>query len=258
MANSKDTLYKTIARSFVSIYSTDVKNTNQLSNLQKYQFIYFRIATLDTIAFIKTINTITDNNVKAKAILDRSKKLWHADEPQAAANMLALLEGVSVSDKLLYLEIAKFNLMLLASLPDLSGLKQQMEKGLVVEGNQKINKVYYEALLANGPEKNEEMKKRYEWLANVNPFNEDVTISGIKYVKSTSTDKLKAFNLLVDAISLNPGSIKLMKAYIIEAANLGFTNEAQEYLDKLKPMISPSSFAFFIHENPKIFEVIPN
>ncbi len=257
LLKSKDTTFHVVANSFIKIYSTENNNTHQLSNRQKYQYSHFRIAPADTTAFIKLVNTIDDTELKARAILDRSKKLWKLDEPQATANMIARVHDLRLRDKMLYTEIVYFNLTLLAALQDLPSLRQQMGN-LTFNGLEKTNKIYYNALLTILSGKKEEVKNSYEWLSQSNPFNEDATLAGIKYVKVNASDKLRAFNLIVNAISINPVSVKLLKAYIIESANLGFDEYAQESLDKLKSLISPSSFSLFIHENSKNFKVIPN
>ncbi len=258
LLTSSDTTFRSIAKSFLKIYSTSAKEVASLNDLQKYQYTYFRIPVLDTITFNKVIATIVDTDFKAKAILDRSKKLWRVDEPQAAANMISKLQDINLQNKITYNDVLHFNLQLLAALPDLPTLKQQLEGGIYFKDFEKTNKVYYEALLTVLSGNKEEAKNKYEWLSQNNPFNEDATLAGIKYVKQNSPDKLKAFNRLVNAISINPGSPKILKAYIVEAASLGFDDYAQESLDKLKEMISPSSFSKFIRENPTIFQVIPN
>jgi hypothetical protein len=258
LLTSSDTTFQSIAKSFIKIYSTSPIDFSSLNDLQKYQYTYFRIPVLDTIAFNKVVATIFDTDLKAKAILDKSKKLWEVDEPQAAANMISKLQDTNLRNKTMYDEVLHFNMQLLAALPDLPALKQQVESGVDFKDSEKMNKVYYEALLTVLSGNKEEAKNKYEWLSQNNPFNEEATLAGIKYVKQNSSNKLKTFNLLVNAISINPNSPKLLKAYIVEAASLGFDDYAQESLDNLKGLISPSSFANFIRENPTIFQVIPN
>ncbi len=94
-------------------------------------------------------------------------------------------------------------------------------------------------------------------ISTCNPYFEESIISSIHFLYSDS-DKLKSFNLLVEALTLNPGSVKLLKAYTIESAKLGFSDYAQSTLDKLKTKMSSSSFARFVTENPEIFEIAPN
>jgi hypothetical protein len=189
------------------------------------------------------------------AILDRSKKLFELDEAQSAADLISTLQGVPLKDKALYNDILKFNLQLLASARDFKTLAEQLTE--LPDGTiNKSDKIYFEALVSKKSDNNS--KSTFEWLSRSNPFNEEATIDGISFVKKASSDKLKAFNLLVGAVSTNPGSIKLMKAYIIEAASLGFDDYAQESLDKLKLMTSPANFNKFVQANPAVFQVIPN
>lgn len=255
LSQGKDTTYQEIATSFLKIYSTTPKNIGGLNDLQRYQFTRFRVGIKDSLLFNTILNSISNSDFKAKAILDRSKKLFELDEAQLAADLMSTLEGLALKDKLLYNEILVFNLELLAAAGDVKTLGEQLAdlpEGVI----SKSCKVYFDALLSGNSGK--DSASALKWLAQSNPFDEDATLVGIAYVKKVTTNKLTAFNLLVGAVSTNPGSIKLMKAYIIEAANLGFDDYAQEALDKLKLLVSPANFNKFIKANPSVFQIIPN
>lgn len=251
----KDTTFQTIATSFLKVYSANKETISALNDLQRYQFVRFRVSLQDQVLFNSILSSIANSDFRAMAILDRSKKLFELDEAQSAADLISTLQGVSLKNQALYGEIQEFNLQLLASARDFKTLGEQLTE--LPDGTiSKSDKIYFEALVSK--KSNDNSKSTFEWLSRSNPFNEEATIDGISFMKKASSDKLKAFNLLVGAVSTNPGSIKLMKAYIIEAANLGFDDYAQESLDKLKLKISPANFNKFVKANPTVFQIIPN
>ncbi len=257
LATSTDSTFKDIATSFLKIYNTSLNKVDQLNDEQKYQLAHFTVDLNDSVRFLTIVKSITDPNLKAHAILDRCKKLFKNDLHQEAANLIVTLHDIELKDKLVYNQLLEFNLQLLAAARDLNALKNQLTN-LPEEAITKTNKIYFEALLENRDGNTLSAKEKFLWLSHSNPFNEEATLDGINAVKTLSNDKLKAFNLLVGAISANPGSVKLTKAYIIEAAKLGFDEYAQEALDKLEVMVSPSYFKRFVKANPEVFQVIPN
>ena len=162
-----------------------------------------------------------------------------------------------MGDENLYQDIVHFNLQLLAAHGQWDKLSAELKKNIYFVGQRKIKKLYYEARILEQEKKTNEARRSYEWLSNCNPYFEESILSSIKFLHSDK-DKLQSFNLLVVALTMNPGSVKLLKAYTLESARLGFSEYAQSTLDKLKTKMSPDSFARFVMENPEIFEVAPN
>ncbi len=54
-----------------------------------------------------------------------------------------------------------------------------------------------------------------------------------------------AYNILLNAIEINPYSIRLRKAYVLQAVGIGQSNYAQTELLKLKELISDNEYADF-------------
>jgi hypothetical protein len=59
----------------------------------------------------------------------------------------------------------------------------------------------------------------------------------------------------VEGLLVKPNSVKLLKAYIKEAAIIGFDDEAEESLEKLKALLPRSSFNRYVKENPDFFDI---
>ncbi len=253
----KDTTQTKIAESMIKILKANRAEVTSWTDREKYQYIHFRISLNDSSSFNKIVTTILDEEYKAKAILERSKQFWKADELTLASQQFSAIKGLKLRDENLYTEILHFNLQLLAAHAQWEKLSVELGKGVPFNGQRKIEKQYYEARILEQQGKVEEVRKSYEWLSTFNPYFEESIISSIHFLHSDK-DKLKSFNLLVEGLTLNPGSVKLLKAYTIESAKLGFSDYAQSTLDKLKTKMSPTSFARFVRENPEIFEVAPN
>ncbi len=253
----KDTTQVKVAQSMIKILSTNRAEVKSWTDREKYQYIHFRISSSDSSSFNEILTGIQDEEYKAKAIMERSNQLWKADELALASQQFSKILGLKLRDENLYQEIVHFNLQLLAAHGQWDKLAIEVNKGISFPGPRKIEKLYYESSIMKQQGKKDEARKSYEWLSTCNPYFEESIISSIRFLHSDK-DKLSSFNLLVEALTMNPGSVKLLKAYTIESAKLGFSEYAQSTLDKLKTKMSPSSFARFVTENPEIFEVAPN
>ncbi|HMI66285.1 MAG TPA: hypothetical protein VK517_09635, partial [Cyclobacteriaceae bacterium] len=120
------------------------------------------------------------------------------------------------------------------------------------------DKLYFDALLSEQAGKKEEAAKKFAWLATANPFFEDAVVAAVRFFNKNGDDKVKTYSLLMNALDQNPNSIKLLKAYIVQSAYVGFEESSQDALDKLKTLLHPAAFLRFIDENPEIFEVTRN
>jgi hypothetical protein len=191
--------------------------------------------------------------VRAQAILDRSKKWFAQDESVIATSYLTKLEGMNLTDKKLADDILYFNLVLAADNGNWQGIERQMSNDLP-EGHP-TEKMYLLALLEEQQNKVEEAKKKFNCLATANAQFEEGLLASAHFFLKDSTDRLKPYSILVTGLLAKPNSIKLLKAYVKEAAILGFDDESEQSLDKLKKLMSPSSFRKYVEENPDFFSV---
>ena len=86
----------------------------------------------------------------------------------------------------------------------------------------------YTAMLSEASGDTIAAEANYKVLAVYNPFYEEGIIAAARYFKSHSTDSFKAYNILTDALHVNRRSVRLLTAYIAEAARMGLDNYARE------------------------------
>lgn len=225
---------------------------------EKYEFSRHRFALDQEAEFKVFIETLKDPEIKIRAILDRCRKLDEADETQAALHAFELIKDVKVTNQELYQEILHVGLRLLARQKQWNALNQQLQTGIKFEGADAIDKIYFEALFHEQAGEKEAAMKKYTFLSTANPFYEDALLAALTYLDQSGQEKLKTFSTLVYAMDINPNSVKLLKAYALQSAALGYDDLAQSAMDKLKILLPPRSFAQFILDNPKVFQVIPN
>jgi len=79
--------------------------------------------------------------------------------------------------------------------------------------------------------------------AEKNAFNEELLLKAVDELNKRDTTG--GYELLVEAIEINPYSIKLLKRYIISALYLNLNTYAEQSLDQLKGMITDAEYQEF-------------
>jgi Tfp pilus assembly protein PilF len=256
-------LWEIIAQSLDSVYSNKAKKMLVLlqtkniptdaSDEEKYNFCRYKIPLTDSLQFINVVRSIGNEDLKAKALLDRSKKWFEKDEPEMAVAYLSNLRGLKLKDKTLAEDILYFNLLLAADRGNWDAIQKQLANDLT-EGRTN-EKIYLQALLDEKDNKQEAALKKFNYLASANIQFEEALLASAHFFLKDSTDRLKPYSILVNGLLAKPNSIKLLKAYVKEAAILGFDEESEQSLEKLKKLMSPRAFRRYVDENPDFFSV---
>jgi hypothetical protein len=117
------------------------------------------------------------------------------------------------------------------------------------------NKIYFEALVAEAEGNLAEAAKKFDYLSRATVQDEEIALGAARYFLRDSTDRLKPYSIILNGLLAKPNSIKLLKVYVKEAAILGFDEESEQALEKLKKLLSPIAFNQYVRENPDFFEV---
>ncbi len=255
LQRSPDSVIQAHARKMIEVLSVSTQQALLLNDEEKYEYARHGFTLDDEESFETFISIISDQELRARAIVDRSKKWDEADETGLAMQTLAMTKGLQLRDPSLYEEILHLNLRFLAKQKQWPLLTQQMNTEIHYDGKYRQDRIYFDALLSEQAGKNEDAEKKFTWLAGANPFFEDAVIAAFEFLNPKSADKLKTYSILVNALELNPNSVKLLKAFIVQAGRLGFSDYAKSSVDQLRTLLSSKAFSRFIEENPEIAEV---
>ena len=136
----------------------------------------------------------------------------------------------------------------------MEGLTRLLENNnLSFTGQRNNEHIYYLALINESKGDSLTAAKQFQWLATVNPYDEESIIGAAHYFKVKSADNLKSYSILVEALHSNPYSIKLLKAYSLEAARLGFVDYANDALERLRSLMSTNAMRVFLLNNQNTF-----
>lgn len=243
-----DTTQLAMAESSLRVLALSEEFVNKFTDADKYQYCRYRIDLSDSSAFNKVMMTIKNSDLRAKAIIDRTKKLLRLDDVKSATRVFQRINGIEMSDKKLFEDFKHTELSLLAAKRDFRSLEQQLKVALF-STDQKNEKIYFMALIYENTGNILEAEKNYHWLANANSYFDEAIVESARFFKTNSKERLKAYTILVNALQVNPQSVKILKAYGIEALRMGFDEYAQSAFDRLAGLIGQQAFNKFILEN---------
>ncbi len=247
-----DSLNASIATGMINVLSATSKTALQFSEEDRYRFLHYTLSMFDESSFETIINSIDNDDMKAMALLDMGKRWYEFDEPEIAAGLLAQTVGLKIRNAAVAEEIKYFGLMLVAAGKDWKALKENLGK-YPYYGVHAIEKIYFEALLAEETGNLAEAETKYRSLMAANVQFEDGLVAAIEFLAKHKKNDTQVYQVLIDGLLIKPNSVKLMKAYTRESVRLGFEEEALQMLEKLRSRLSFNAFKKFVEGNPRLF-----
>ncbi len=249
LSHRKDSLIQFTSESMKRVLAAPISWFGNLTEKEKYQFIHYRIRLDDSVLFTRLIDQLSNEDLKAKAILDRSKKWFAQDEIIKAAQVYQKLKGLHLTDMRLFADIKYYELRLFASQRKWSMLEDALQKGILFGAYRETERVYYEALIQTAKGDTIQAAKNLNWLSRYNYYYDEGITTAAAFFQHHGVDKRKSYLILSEALQVNPHSVKILKAYIPIALARGFGQYAGSALKTLQPLISTAAFKKFVNEN---------
>ena len=251
LSTSADSLVRQQAKLYLKILERPITSWEDLTDFERYGVCHYRVSLADSVLFQKIVNHINDHDLRARAIYERSKKWYQQDEVQEAIKELQPLRGIQLTNKKLADEIGLLNLMLSASTQQWGFIESKIKEGLPNEFRNES--IYLTALLTQQKGDDAAVKSAMAYLADVDFLFEEGVIAAATYYTKDTANRLKPYSLLVNGLLARPYSVRLLKAYSKLAVDLGFDDEAQQSLVKLKQLLPPKRYQSFLEENAAVF-----
>ncbi len=255
VTRSNDTIQIATARKIMRSLTATSSQVMTFSDEEKYLFCRYKIDLTDTALFWTINSSIQNEELKAQAILDFSKKWFALDEAAVAYEILKEVRGLRLTSKSTYDEIIVLNLMLLADFDPETFVQQSLDNLEPLKSSFPNQVVYLQAIHDQYAERMEDVRTKFEYLSQANIHFEEGLVASAKFFSADTTDRLKSYSIVVSGLLARPHSIKLLKAYVKEAALVGFDDEADESLTKLRELLPPWSFNRYVKENPDFFDI---
>lgn len=256
LSRSPDSSFHVPAEKIKAILKTTSSQIASLNDENKYLYCRYKIALEDSTQFLRVVNSISNEELKTRALIEYSNKWYALDEHEKAARYLNLVEGLTPSKEVTLAEFHYLNCMLLAESKNWTELQEQMTSIGLLKKYYRNELIYWQALLDEKDGKTKEARKKFDYLGKANVYFEEGLVAASQFLANdTTVDRITSYSILVEGLLVKPNSVKLLKAYIKEAAIIGFDDEAEESLEKLKALLPRSSFNRYVKENPDFFDI---
>lgn len=245
---------KEMAQRLLTILNATRGEYATFSDQQKYLYTRYRLGWQDTAKFNGLVSMIENHDYRGWALLKMSEKLWEKDLATAAKEYYIKLSGLKLTDQRLYDQIQWLELKMIAAEGNVRALSTKINQGIVFDAAHLLEKHYFTALINEASGDTTNARRHYEFIAYRNPFLEEATIAAANFIGIS--EKFEAYNILLNAIEINPSSVKLLKAYILQAARVQLDNYAQNSLQDLQPIISADAFRVFLNKYHQVKKAV--
>lgn len=237
LRSARDTTTAKLANNIYSALSASPLNDDQL-----YAYTRYRLTIADSSTIISLADRATNNDIKAKILLDLAQKLYAVDKPSATINVIRRIENLELTDVRFGEEMVILELLARTQLPASRDMiiKSQQEDPIGFKGKDKKYKIYFDALAAEAAGDSTKANAYYEWLGKADPYFEDGQIAAANYFRNKG---VTSYNMLAQAVLYHPSSIRIKKAYALESARQGFENYAMSALNELREFLSAGDYA---------------
>lgn len=233
LSSSDDSDVKDLALQMIRILRTPVNQVMDLPDGGKYQFVRYRLALKDTVTFHKIISSFANVNYQAQSLFDFSERYFKAGQIVPAVKLLNRVNGLKITDELLFNRIRFLELRMLSSRNELRQLAQQVSQGITFDKTHELDKILYAAQLAELNGDMETANRNYEIIAHANPYFEEGILAATGFFRNQDSRSVKPYSILTEAIYLNTRSIRLLRAYAEEALRQGFDEYAASAASRL-------------------------
>lgn len=225
-----------IATRMQHILNIDPRQALALPDALKYQYCRYKADPADTTFFSRITNTFVSADYKAQTLLDMAKKQFEAGNMTPAIRYLNRISGLELTDERLFNEVQHTELLMLAWRGELALLSAQINKGVTFEPGHALERMLYTALLSEAEGDIEKARRNYKLVGTWNPYFEEGIILAANFFRAHDTERLAAYNILVEAIQVNYNSYRLLKAYAEEAGRLGFDEYAMSARQRMQAL----------------------
>ena len=222
----------------VSFVNTPNLEWDSLSNQQKSWYLQFRSPNLTLMEKYRTLNELDEAEIHMQL------QNWILDELAKEADRVPMQSLRDVFEN----HPEPFRELQLAVL----GRDYQQLESLEIDEDQASHRkqnwrLYARALVNIRKGDTLEIEHHLDKLCN-NPFFEQGILEASRYYREAARDDFRAYEILLDALSVNKFSIPLLKAYGIQCTRLNLDTYRETTLESLSELVGASDYQSYLLE----------
>ena len=217
---------------------------DSLSDREKYWLIDIHKYRNTRAENLQIIRQMENPYYQMLAKIDLIEHQFRTGQIDGLAEAFAEVDKQGIDDEKLARKFLHLKLNWLAAQNDL----QQLE-ALLAESDPEDHflKAYLTAKIAEGKDKQDEAFRAYQYIADKNPFKAHYIIDAARFFQEKIKDENLAYETILNASVINPYSIPLSKAFILQCIKMGLFSYAENELQRLATLTTPGDYQEFLN-----------
>ena len=247
LSRSQDVSIKKLSETLLKIVQTDnVEDVLLWGEGTRYQYLHYRRKELKEADLLTIYNSLQKEEYKTAVNAELIK--FYLDASNVAKAELWLRDP-RLFDKDYYSNLLHYQyLKLLAAQRQWEELNKQASS-ITLNSDDEADRTYFKAIATEGIGK-ADAENLFKKAVQESPFNEDaITAAALFY--NSKQQQMKAYDLLVESVQLNPMSAKLLMAYALQAVKVNLPNYGESVLQDLYLLLPEKEYQLFKSEFEK-------
>ncbi len=253
LGKSDDEYAIQLAASMEKVLSvTSVRNLLAEEPLTKYDFIRYRSGDLNNETLNGFILSMEDDDFRAACWLNLARKALSANNIKEAAGYMRRLEVTPFNNPFLTISYRQLSILMKIKTGDTEGLRTFLKEPDLKDKDLKpyIDLAHAWLTARSGP--STEADRLFHEVGYRDPFFESAVLEAARYFSSEKGDDQAAYELLLNASNINPYSIEVQEAYILQCLHIGMIQYAEEAMSDLKKFAAAKDLHDFMPVYMKI------
>ncbi len=216
------------------------KDSERKFSFLKYRYKEFDLDKLDGLAF-----SFDSEDLQALGIIQIINAYLELNQNQKAFSLLQKIGTLNISEDHVLKEINLTQCRYAYHAND-EEFMQRLYLNLKSEDREVNGYIQLFRMLDNSKTKGGNyVKVEFENLGLRNPFFEPGVLESVQFFNQKMNEPDKAYNILLNAVNLNPFSVELNKAYVLQCLTVGLKSYAIDTKEELKTMMPSVMFETF-------------
>ncbi|NJN25876.1 MAG: hypothetical protein HC819_07865 [Cyclobacteriaceae bacterium] len=257
ISQNGDTTDRSMAEKMLAVMAADqIADVVYADAEIRFSFVYFRFREFDLSTLEGLVVSLDNEDLRALAFVRLVEAYLQLGQTGEALRLLQNLGQLSISrmDVLEAINLAQcqyaWNVRDEALM---SQLQANLSSGdIMVQSYLSL----FTHILSQNTNEQKSVASALKLQASRNPFFEEGVLEAVRVFNEKIDDKDQAYQLLLDAIRINPFSVQLNEAYAIQSLEIGLKSYAIEAKEALKTMMPSILYAKFEKDfNEKLVEI---
>jgi hypothetical protein len=224
-------------------------STQSLSEYERYLYARYRASTVQQqLAITESIST---EELQTKLLLETLQEMLDTENEAGRQLVYQRLSSVLFRGEHSIRKARRMELRMAALAADTTAVQGLLSEA-DFEPGQLSEKTYFD-LIARGQSEDPAIRRQeYEVLGRYNLYFTEGVVAAARYFVETEPESHTAYAILVDAVQASPHSVRVLKAYILEAARIGYSRFAEQGFRMLEQRVGKSEALRFRKDNPSL------